>query len=160
LNAEPQKNIEILLVEDSPADVIITREAFAEFKIINSLHVVDDGVNALAYLHRTGQYTNVPRPDLILLDLNLPRKNGREVLAEIKADLELKSIPVVVLTTSHAEKDIMEAYDQHANCYIVKPVGFTNFVEAIKSIRHFWFSVVTLPPEANNGQDLYPGSAD
>jgi two-component system, chemotaxis family, response regulator Rcp1 len=160
MSAQPQKNIEILLVEDSPADVIITREAFAEFKVINTLHVVEDGVKAMAYLRRSGPYANATRPDLILLDLNLPRKNGREVLAEIKTDPDLKSIPVVVLTTSHAESDILEAYDQHANCYIVKPVGFTNFVEAMKSIRQFWFSVVTLPPEVNNGQDPYSGSTN
>lgn len=153
-------HIDILLVEDSPADVLITREAFAEFKVLNTLHVVEDGVEALAFLNQAGQYASVPRPDLILLDLNLPRKNGREVLAEIKTDPKFKSIPVVVLTTSHSEKDVLQAYDQHANCYIVKPVGFDNFVEAVKTIRQFWFSVVTLPPEENYGQDANPSLTD
>jgi len=149
-------HVDILLVEDSPADVLITREAFAEFRILNTLHVVEDGVEALAFLNQDGKYASVPRPDLILLNLNLPRKNGREVLAEIKADPRIKSIPVVVLTTSHSEQDVLQAYDQHANCYIVKPVGFDNFVEAIKTIRQFWFSVVTLPPEEAHGQNSNP----
>jgi len=151
MSMKTMKHIDILLVEDSPADVLITREAFAEFKIVNTLHVVEDGVEALAFLNREGQYASEPRPDLILLDLNLPRKNGREVLAEIKADPNLKNIPVVILTTSHSEKDVLQAYDLHANCYIVKPVGFDNFVEAVKTIRQFWFSVVTLPPEETHG---------
>ena len=153
MNVKNIKHIDILLVEDSPADVLITREAFAEFKIINTLHVVEDGGEAMAFLKQDGKYASVPRPDLILLDLNLPRKNGREVLAEIKNDPRLKNIPVVVLTTSHSESDVLEAYDQHANCYIVKPVGFDNFVEAVKTINQFWFSVVTLPPEETHGQD-------
>lgn len=153
MNVKNIKHIDILLVEDSPADVLITREAFAEFKIFNTLHVVEDGVEAMAFLNQDGKYASVPRPDLILLDLNLPRKNGREVLAEIKNDPRLKNIPVVVLTTSHSESDVLEAYDQHANCYIVKPVGFDNFVEAVKTINQFWFSVVTLPPEETHGQD-------
>ncbi len=142
----PMKQVDILLVEDSPADVLMTREAFTEAKLLNTLHVVEDGVEALAFLNRTGKYTAAPRPDLILLDLNLPRKNGREVLAEIKANPNLKTIPVVVLTTSDSELDVLQAYGQHANCYIVKPVGFANFAEAMRSIRQFWFSVVTLPP--------------
>ena len=153
MNVKNIKHIDILLVEDSPADVLITREAFAEFKIFNTLHVVEDGVEAMAFLNQDGKYASVPRPDLILLDLNLPRKNGREVLAEIKNEPRLKNIPVVVLTTSHSESDVLEAYDQHANCYIVKPVGFDNFVEAVKTINQFWFSVVTLPPEETHGQD-------
>ena len=153
------RHAEILLVEDSPADVLITREAFNEFKLINELHVVEDGVEALAFLKREGKYASAPRPDLILLDLNLPRKNGREVLAELKTDPKLKSIPVVVLTTSHSERDVLQSYDQHANCYIVKPVGFHNFVEAMKSIQQFWFSVVTLPSEVPNGKDSNTGSA-
>ena len=144
-------HVDILLVEDSPADVLITREAFEEFRLTNTLYVVEDGVEALAFLNQEGKYASMPQPDLILLDLNLPRKNGREVLAEIKSDSKFKSIPVVILTTSHSEKDILQAYDQHANCYIVKPVGFENFVEAMKTIRQFWFSVVTLPPEAPYG---------
>ena len=159
MSMKSMNHIDILLVEDSPADVLITREAFAEFKVLNTLHVVEDGVEALAFLNQAGQYASVPRPDLILLDLNLPRKNGREVLAEIKSDPKFKSIPVVVLTTSHSEKDVLQAYDQHANCYIVKPVGFDNFVEAMKSIRQFWFSVVTLPPEETHGQDSNQSSA-
>lgn len=141
------KLIEILLVEDSPADVLLTREALAEAKLLNTIHVVEDGAEALEYLHKQGQYAAAPRPDLILLDLNLPRKNGREVLAEIKADERLKSIPVVVLTTSGAEEDILKSYNLHANCYVIKPVEFNNFVEAVQSIGQFWFSVVTLPPE-------------
>jgi len=153
-------HVDILLVEDSPADVLITREAFEEFRLLNTLHVVEDGVEALAFLNQAGKYASVPRPELILLDLNLPRKNGREVLAEIKADPRFKTIPVVVLTTSHSEKDVLQAYDQHANCYIVKPVGFDNFVEAVKTIRLFWFSVVTLPPEETHGQNPNPSPAD
>jgi CheY-like chemotaxis protein len=160
MNPENLKQIEILLVEDSPADVLITREAFEEFKILNSLRVVDDGVKAMDFLRQQGPYKSMPRPDLILLDLNLPRKNGREVLAEIKTDPQFKNIPVVILTTSHSEKDVLQAYDQHANCYIVKPVGFENFVEALKSIRQFWFSVVTLPPEVNHVQDPNSSSPD
>ena len=153
MSTKTMNHIDILLVEDSPADVLITREAFAEFKILNTLQVVEDGVEAMAFLKQDGKYASVPRPDLILLDLNLPRKNGREVLAEIKSDPKLKSIPVVILTTSNSERDILQAYDQHANCYIVKPVGFDNFVEAVKTINQFWFSVVTLPPEETHGQD-------
>jgi two-component system response regulator len=126
---------------------LLTREAFEQNKLLNTLHVAEDGVQAMDFLHRRGDYASVPRPDLILLDLNLPRKNGREVLAEIKADSELRKIPIVVLTTSNADEDILRAYDLNANCYVVKPVGFDNFMQAVQSIRHFWFSVVTLPPE-------------
>ncbi len=139
------KSIEILLVEDSPADVLIAREALHEAKIINTIHVAEDGEEAMDFLHKRGKFASVPRPDLILLDLNLPRKNGREVLEEIKANPDLKSIPVVVLTTSSAEEDILRSYNLHANCYVVKPVEFNNFVKAVQSIRHFWFSVVSLP---------------
>ena len=153
MNPKSLRHAEILLVEDNPADVLMTRAAFEDFKIANSLHVVEDGVEALAYLHQEGAFTDVPRPDLIMLDLNLPRKNGREVLAEIKADPALRSIPVVVLTTSNAERDVMQAYELHANCYIVKPVGFANFIEAIQSIKNYWFSLVTLPSEVQNGQN-------
>ncbi len=138
---------EILLVEDSPSHVLITREALQEAKILNTLHVVEDGVEAMAFLRNEGTYKNAPRPDLILLDLNLPRKDGREVLEEIKADTRLKHIPVVVLTTSSAEEDVVRAYGLHANCYVVKPVEFDSFVKAVRSIEHFWFSIVTLPPE-------------
>ncbi len=142
-----QKPIEILLVEDSPADILITREAFVEARLLNDIHVVEDGVQALEFLRRQGAFASAPRPDLILLDLNLPRKNGREVLAEIKGDESLKTIPVIVLTTSSANEDILQAYDLHANCYVVKPVGFESFLKAVQSIRNFWFSVVALPPE-------------
>ncbi len=141
------KLIEILLVEDSPADILITREAFEEAKLLNSIHVAEDGVQAMEFLRRQGRYASAPRPDLILLDLNLPRKNGREVLAEIKNDPDLKAIPVIILTTSGADEDILKAYDLHANCYVVKPVGFESFLKAVQSIRNFWFSVVALPPE-------------
>jgi two-component system response regulator len=139
------------LVEDSPADVLITQAALSEARVLNEIHVVDDGVEALAFLRKQPPYADAPRPDLILLDLNLPRKSGREVLAEIKADPTLKNIPVVVLTTSQMEEDIWRAYDLHANCYVVKPLDFAAFVQAIQSIRHFWLSVVTLPSEADHG---------
>ena len=142
------KEIEILLVEDSPADILITREAFQDARLTNTLHVVEDGVKAMEFLRREGIYASAPRPDLILLDLNLPRKNGREVLAEIKATAEFKSIPIVVLTTSNADEDILKAYNVHANCYVIKPVGFDNFFKAVQSIENFWFSIVTLPPES------------
>ncbi len=139
--------IDILLVEDSPADILLTREAFEQNRLANTVHVAEDGVQAMDFLYKRGAYASAPRPDLILLDLNLPRKNGREVLAEIKADPDLKKIPIVVLTTSSADEDILRAYNLNANCYVVKPVGFDNFMEAIQSIRHFWFSIVSLPPE-------------
>jgi two-component system, chemotaxis family, response regulator Rcp1 len=139
--------IEILLVEDSPSDVLITREAFMDAKLLNTIHVVEDGVQALEFLHRQGVFASAPRPDLILLDLNLPRKNGREVLAEVKADPDLRSIPIVILTTSGADEDILKAYNLHANCYVIKPVGFDNFFKAVQSIQDFWFSVVVLPSE-------------
>jgi two-component system, chemotaxis family, response regulator Rcp1 len=137
--------INILLVEDSPTDVLITREALESAKVINNLQVAEDGVEALAILRRQGRYANSARPDMILLDLNLPRKDGREVLQEVKNDEQLKMIPVVVLTTSKAEEDVMKAYGQHANCYITKPVDFSEFAAVIKSIERFWFAVVTLP---------------
>lgn len=138
--------IEILLVEDSPTDALLTRSAFAGARLINHLHVVEDGVEALRYLRREDPYAEALRPDLILLDLNLPRKNGREVLAEIKQDEHFKVIPVVILTTSRAEEDILKSYELHANCYISKPVDFDSFAEAIMSLEKFWFAVVTLPP--------------
>lgn len=143
--------VEILLVEDSPADVLITEEAFAQARLINTIYVVEDGVEALAFLRGEGRYAGARRPDLILLDLNLPRKNGHEVLAEIKSDPVLMQIPVVVLTTSRAEADVLQAYGLHANCYVVKPVEFTNFVAAVQSIGQFWMSVVTLPSEVGDG---------
>ena len=141
------KPIEILLVEDSPTDVLLTRRALEGSKLINRLHVVEDGVKAIAFLRREPPYADAPRPQLILLDLNMPRKDGREVLAEIKADEDLRMIPVVVLTTSNAEIDVLRSYKLHANCYITKPVDFESFVQAIASLEHFWFAVVTLPPE-------------
>jgi chemotaxis family two-component system response regulator Rcp1 len=138
--------IEILMVEDSPSDALISREALAYAKVLNHLHVVEDGVRAIAFLRREGPYAQAPRPDLILLDLNLPKKDGREVLAEVKADDHLKTIPVVVLTTSRAEEDILRAYGLHANCYITKPVDFVRFAEVVRAIEHFWFTIVSLPP--------------
>jgi two-component system, chemotaxis family, response regulator Rcp1 len=138
---------EILLVEDSPTDAMMTEEALEQAHLLNKLHVVEDGVAAMAFLRRQGKYADAPRPDLILLDLNLPRKDGREVLAEIKADERLKRIPVVVLTTSSAEEDILKAYGLHANCFITKPVGFVNFAQMIRDTGKFWFQVVTLPVE-------------
>ena len=137
--------IEMLLVEDNPDDVDLTIEALEDAKIANRLHVVSDGVAALAFLHRKGGYVRVPRPDLILLDLNLPKKGGREVLAEIKSDPKLRCIPVVVLTTSSADEDILRAYDLHANCYITKPVDFEQFSRVIHAIEDFWLTVVKLP---------------
>jgi CheY-like chemotaxis protein len=137
--------IEILLVEDNPGDVRLTQEAFKEGKVNNSLNVAGDGVEALAFLRQEGKYANVPRPDVILLDLNLPKKDGREVLAEIKDDPDLRRIPVVVLTTSQAEQDILKSYNLHANCYITKPVDLERFITVVKSIETFWLSVVKLP---------------
>ncbi len=141
--------IDILLVEDSPADVRLTREALKEAKVVNALHVVKDGVAALAFLRREGKYADSPRPNLILLDLNLPKKDGREVLAEIKEDQDLKRIPVVVLTTSRAEEDIVRTYNLHANAYVTKPVDLTQFLQVIRSLEEFWLAVVTLPPNVN-----------
>lgn len=140
------KLIEVLLIEDSPTDILMTQEALEQGRLLNQLYVVEDGAAALTFLRRQGQYTTSPRPDLILLDLNLPRKSGQEVLAELKADEDLKSIPVVILTTSKAEEDVVKSYGLHANCYITKPVGFASFVEVVHAIESFWFGVVTLPP--------------
>ena len=141
------RNVEILLVEDNPGDVRLTQEALKDNKVRNHLHMVKDGVEALAFLRKEGQYAGSPRPDLILLDLNLPRKDGREVLAEIKADQNLRRIPVVILTTSKAEEDILRAYDLNANCYITKPVDFDQFIHVVKSIEEFWLAMVKLPNE-------------
>ena len=138
---------EILLVEDNPADVRLTREALREGKVRNNLHVAPDGVEALKLLRNEGKYADVPRPDLILLDLNLPKKDGREVLEEIKADPSLRNIPVVILTSSQAEQDILRAYDLHANCYVSKPVDLDQFIEVVRTIEDFWFTIVKLPPE-------------
>lgn len=138
--------VEILLVEDNPGDVDLTRDALADGKFHNRLHVAEDGERALSFLRRQGGYADVPRPDLILLDLNLPKIDGREVLAEIKADDDFKRIPVVVLTTSQAEQDVLKSYSLHANCYITKPIDLSRFVEVVKSIENFWLSIVVLPP--------------
>jgi CheY-like chemotaxis protein len=138
--------IEVLLVEDDPGDVLMTREAFEEHKLGNRLTVVSDGVEALAYLRREGQYAEAPRPDLVLLDLNLPRRDGREVLAEIKNDPLLLDIPVVVLTTSQAEEDVLASYRLHANAYVAKPVDFERFIAVVRQIDQFFVSVVKLPP--------------
>jgi chemotaxis family two-component system response regulator Rcp1 len=138
--------IEILLVEDNPGDVRLTIEALKEGKVRNRLSVARDGVEALAFLRREGPHANAARPDLILLDLNLPKKDGREVLADIKEDTRLRRIPVVVLTTSKAEEDILRTYDLHANCYITKPVDLEQFISVVRSIDDFWLSVVRLPP--------------
>lgn len=143
------QSIEILLVEDNSADVRLTQEALFEGKVKNRLSVARDGVEAIQFLRREGPYANAPRPDLILLDLNLPRKDGREVLAEIKADPDLRVIPVVVLTTSSAELDVLKSYALHANCYITKPVDLEQFVTVVKSIDDFWLTVVRLPPESS-----------
>jgi chemotaxis family two-component system response regulator Rcp1 len=137
--------IEVLLVEDSPGDVRLTQEAFKDAKVHINLHVASDGAAAMAFLGREGEHANAPRPDLILLDLNLPKKDGREVLAELKASPELKSIPVVILTTSASEADIHGSYQHHANCYITKPVDLDGFLKVVRSIDSFWLSVVKLP---------------
>jgi CheY-like chemotaxis protein len=142
----PSGSIEILMVEDNPGDVRLTQEALRAAKMLNNLHVVEDGEAALDYLYQRGQYAMAARPDLVLLDLNLPKKDGREVLAVIKSDDMLKSIPVVVLTTSHAEADILRAYNLNANCYVTKPVDFKRFTEIVRTIEDFWLTVVTLPP--------------
>jgi chemotaxis family two-component system response regulator Rcp1 len=138
--------IEILMVEDNPGDVRLTVEALKEGKVRNNFHTVEDGVEAMAFLRRQGRHAEAPRPDLILLDLNLPKMNGREVLAEIKEDPELRRIPVVILTVSKAEQDIVKSYNLHANCYITKPVDLDQFLEVVKSIENFWLTVVMLPP--------------
>lgn len=148
MSVEPHgKPIEILLVEDSLGDVRLTREAFKEGKVLNKLSVVNDGVEAMTFLQRKGKYADAPRPDLILLDLNMPKKDGREVLAEIKADEKLKRIPVVILTVSKAEQDIFKTYNLHANCYITKPVDLAQFMEVVKTIEEFWLTIVKLPPD-------------
>jgi len=146
-NEEISKNIEILLVEDNPADIRLAQEAFKDAKVHNILYTVGDGVEAMAFLRRQGKYADVGRPDLILLDLNLPKKDGREVLAEIKTDEHLKLIPVVILTVSKDEEDILKTYNLHANCYITKPIDFEQFMKVIKTIEEFWLTIVKLPPK-------------
>lgn len=139
------KLIEILLVEDNPGDVRLTQEIFKESKVLNNLSVVANGIEAMAFLHREGKYVNAPCPDLIMLDLNLPKKDGREVLAEIKSSDKLKRIPVVVLTISKAEEDIIKSYELNANCYITKPINLDQFIKIVKSIEDFWLTIVKLP---------------
>jgi two-component system, chemotaxis family, response regulator Rcp1 len=149
MNASPPvAAVEILIVEDNPGDVRLAREGLSACKIRNNLHAVDDGVKAMAFLRKQGEYAGTPRPDLILLDLNLPKKDGREVLREIKEDESLRLIPVVVLTTSKAEEDIVKSYALHANCYVTKPLGLLQFVEVVQSIENFWFTIVKLPPKS------------
>jgi chemotaxis family two-component system response regulator Rcp1 len=143
-NTEP---IEILLVEDNPGDARLAVEALKDSKVSNNLYHVRDGVEAMQFLHRRGEYADAPHPDLILLDLNLPRKDGREVLAEIKEDSDLRLIPVVVLTTSEAERDLVRTYDLHANAYVVKPIDLNRFIEVVQAIEDFWFAIVKLPPK-------------
>jgi CheY-like chemotaxis protein len=144
----PGKPVNILLVEDEPGDVYLTTQALKTAKIRNTVHTVEDGVEAMAFLRQAGQYAQAPRPDLIFLDLNLPRKDGRQVLAEIKADANLRTIPVVVLTTSKAEEDVFKTYSLHANCYVAKPVDLNQFIGVVQSIQDFWLTVVKLPPDA------------
>ena len=145
-NVASARPIEILLVEDNPGDVRLLMETFREGRIRNRISLVEDGVEALAFLHKEGEHSSAPRPDLILLDLSLPRKNGQEVLAEVKQDADLKRIPVVVITSSQAEKDILQAYDNHVNCYLTKPVDLEQFMGVVRSVEEFWLSVVKLPP--------------
>ncbi|WP_246998734.1 response regulator [Halosolutus gelatinilyticus] len=144
--AEPAQ---ILLVEDNPGDVRLTEEAFKQGRIENDLYTVSDGTEALEYLNQRGEYADAPRPDLVLLDLNLPRTDGEEVLAELKDDPELRSIPVIVLTSSRAEEDVVRSYELHANAYLTKPVDPDEFIETVRAFEKFWFSVVRLPPEEN-----------
>jgi len=139
--------VDILLVEDNPGDVELAREGLRACKIHNNLHVVADGLEASAFLHRTGAYASRPRPDIILLDLNLPKRDGRDLLREIKEDEDLKQIPVVILTTSAAEEDILRSYALHANCYVTKPLGIEQFLQVVRSIESFWFTIVKLPPK-------------
>ena len=141
------ETIDILLVEDNPGDVRLTKEALKDAKVMNEVYVVQDGVEAMKFLHRKNSYANLPMPDLILLDLNLPKKDGREVLAEIKKDPKLMHIPVVVLTTSKADEDIIRTYNLHANAYITKPVDLNRFIEIMHTLEEFWFSIVKLPPK-------------
>jgi CheY-like chemotaxis protein len=141
----PGRQIEVLLVEDDPGDVLKTKEAFEDYKLKNHLHVVNDGAEAMEFLRRRGDYVDAPRPDLVLLDLNLPRMDGREVLQAIKSDPELSSIPVVVLTTSEAEEDVLRSYSLHANAYVTKPVDFERFIQVVRQIDEFFVTVVRLP---------------
>lgn len=147
IGRESARPIEVLLVEDNPGDVRLTREALKDGKVSNHLSVAPDGVEALRFLRREGPYEGAPRPDVVLLDLNLPKKDGRQVLREMKQDPQLRTIPVVILTSSEAERDIAGAYELQANCYITKPVDLDQFITVVRSIEDFWFSIVKLPPE-------------
>lgn len=147
VNGHKISPIQILVVDDNPGDVRLMLEALREAKVANRVNVAEDGVQAMAFLHRSEPFQNVTHPDLILLDLNLPRKDGREVLSEIKADPDLRRIPVVILTSSEAEQDILKTYNLHANCYITKPLDLEQFITVVKSINDFWFTVVRLPSE-------------
>lgn len=144
-----QNPIEILLIEDNPADIRLTQEAFRAARLQNTLHVVQDGVSAMAFIRQTAPFQQAPRPDLILLDLNLPKKDGREVLKEIKSDPHIRTIPVVVLTTSDDETDVLRSYDLHANAYLVKPIDILQFIKMIQTLEDFWLSVVKLPPKVS-----------
>ena len=149
-NASTESNgkvVDILLIEDNEGDVRLAREALKDSKVLNNLFVVEDGVEAMEFLRKQGKHADAPRPDLILLDLNLPKKSGREVLAEVKSDVSLRRIPVVVLTVSRDEADVLKAYDLHANCYVTKPLDFGQFATITKSIEDFWFTIVKLPPK-------------
>ncbi|MBS1998608.1 MAG: response regulator [Cyanobacteria bacterium SZAS LIN-2] len=145
-----KKSVTILMAEDSPSDAELARQAFKNGKLLNELIIVKDGVETMAYLRKEGQYANAVRPDVILLDLNMPRKDGREVLTEIKSDPDLKVIPVVVLTTSEDEQDVLRSYQLQASCYITKPVEFEKFIEVARSIKQFYFNIVTLPPNSDS----------
>ena len=147
MSEQAGRHAEFLLIEDNPGDVRLTREALMESKLRNNLNVVSDGIEALAFLRRQGQYNDAPRPDVILLDLNLPKKDGREVLAEIKSDPDLKRIPVVIVSSSEAEADILKSYDLHVNCYVTKPVNLDQFIKVVQSIESFWLTIVKLPSE-------------
>jgi chemotaxis family two-component system response regulator Rcp1 len=147
MNSGVARPIEILLVEDSPGDARLAMEALKEAKVRNTLYWVKDGVEAMEFLHRQGEYSDAPRPDVILLDLNLPRKDGREVLSEVKSDKNLRRIPVVILTISTDEQDILRSYDTYANCYITKPLDLNSFMDVVKSIEDFWLEIVKLPPD-------------
>jgi len=148
-NQKVGKAVEILLVEDNPGDARLAQEAMKDSKINNVLHLVSDGVEAMNFLRKKGKYADAPRPDLVLLDLNLPKKDGREVLAEIKEDKDLKRIPVVILTISKAEEDILKSYNLHANCFITKPIDLDQFLKVVKAIEDFWLTIVRLPPNGN-----------
>jgi len=146
--------VEILLIEDNPGDIRLTIESFKESKIANKLNIVEDGIEAINYLRKKGKFKDEPLPDIIILDLNLPKKSGREVLAEIKEDKILKHIPVVVFTTSKAEMDILKSYELHANCYISKPLNIKQFIKIVKAIEYFWFSIVKLPVHDYNAEKI------